>query len=312
MRASRRLRREPGSPPGRRRGGVESPRYPVGDRSELASRRKCHAESCEPSRNCTRIGRDQDRHRWPARVERIPSGPAGGNVCTNRPDTKLQSACPVTPTSVLAIREASIQITDHFHREASSASAHAGVHCGTIGAERLVLLVQGAKMVQSELPSGTSLCRLPPGPARSLRSVPGEPRPHDPPGRRECWACSGGDSLATGRRPGSGDVRFDTGVRAMVEPGRLGLCDTCPLGVQLPRHGSAARRVDHGHGRAAAPARLEPGHRDSTTASGPVIATRRLNDPVNGVIHTRQNGPPKRSREQSRRALVLDNSRMDR
>ena len=36
---------------------------------------------------------------------------------------------------------------------------------------------------------------------------------------------------------------------------------------------------------------LEPGHRDSTTASGPVIATRRLNDPVNGVIHTRQNGP---------------------
>ena len=40
-----------------------------------------------------------------------------------------------------------------------------------------------------------------------------------------------------------------------------------------------------------APARLEPGHRDSTTASGPVIATRRLNDPVNGVIHTRQNGP---------------------
>ena len=177
-------------------------------------------------------------------------------------------------------------------RQASSASAHAGVHCGTIGAERLVLLVQGAKMVQSELPSGTSLCRLPPGPARSLRAVPGEPRPHDPPGRRECWACSGGDSLATGRRPGSGDVRFDTGVRGMVEPGRLGLCDACPLGVQLPRHGSAARRVDHAHGRAAEPARLEPGHRDSTTASGPVIATRRLNDPVNGVIHTRQNSPP--------------------
>ena len=67
-------------------------------------------------------------------------------------------------------------------RQASSASAYAGVHCGTIGAERLVLLVQGAKMVQSELPSGTSLCRLPPGPARSLRAVPGEPRPHDPRG----------------------------------------------------------------------------------------------------------------------------------
>ena len=32
------------------------------------------------------------------------------NSCRNRPNTKLQSACPITRTSVLAIREASIQM----------------------------------------------------------------------------------------------------------------------------------------------------------------------------------------------------------
>ena len=47
--------------------------------------------------------------------QRIPSGPAVDNVCTNRPDTKLKSACPVAPKSVLAIREASIQIDDRLH-----------------------------------------------------------------------------------------------------------------------------------------------------------------------------------------------------
>ena len=52
--------------------------------------------------------------------QRIPSGPADGNVCANRPDTKLQSACPVTPTSVLAIREASIQIGDRVGPESAS------------------------------------------------------------------------------------------------------------------------------------------------------------------------------------------------
>ena len=35
--------------------------------------------------------------------QRIPSGPADGNVCVHRPDAKLQSACPVTSASVLAI-----------------------------------------------------------------------------------------------------------------------------------------------------------------------------------------------------------------
>ena len=180
------------------------------------------------------------------------------------------------------------------------ADLHGGVSRGTVAASGGDAL-RDIALPPASRPGSSSACRA--GRAEAARPARE---------RRERWACRGGDSLGTGWRPGSGDVRFDTGVRAMVEPGRLGLCDTCPLGVQLPRHGSAARRVDHGHGRAAAPARLEPGHRDSTTASGPVIATRRRNDPVNGVIHTRQNGPPKRSRERSRRALVLDNSRMDR
>ena len=51
--------------------------------------------------------------------QRIQSGPAGEIACANRLDTKLQSACPVTSTSVLAIRDASIQIGDRLSPESA-------------------------------------------------------------------------------------------------------------------------------------------------------------------------------------------------